>query len=427
MAPGLSNDRARLPATRGLGMHADSPKKGRRKQKPVKSYAHDRKRQKLENKLDALRQQAVSTSSSSLEAQTPIDSSFRSEFLTGPLDDSDSDHLQGPQDVDDEEGWEDTTDEPLPCCADGALHCDMSDASTMPLKATSDPNLTKRLTPDEAATELYERWKALIASLVPPLLQYMDSKMGKEWVRSPSTLRSNCTRGDSCPKTTHLVTSLLFACKYLPPSAQVRPFDSNHLGFLEYTVQVCPCESICHILVRNGLFPTAPLAPRQAVSVELLDLLLELTERSSDAVTAMSAALNASYRKRGFIFVNAQVSLAALSNGSDSHHRMQGRKVKQPFRRGLGYALQWYDCTLVEVERQKAQAIASKFYELFRVPSGTGKEIPPLPTTPGPSVSAASNLNAASSLQQANECHRILQLRCAACFGGQRFGRSFAR
>jgi hypothetical protein len=140
----------------------------------------------------------------------------------------------------------------------------------------------------------------------------------------------------------------------------------------------------------------------------------------------MSAALNASYRRRGFIFANAQVSLAALSNGSHSHHRTQGRKAKQPFRRGLGYALQWYDCTLVEVERQKAQAIASKFYELFRVPSGTGKEIPPPPTTPSPSVSATSNLDAAPSPQSANECHRILQLRCAACFGGRRFGSSFA-
>ncbi|KAJ2934568.1 hypothetical protein H1R20_g2518, partial [Candolleomyces eurysporus] len=374
---GLSQARAQRPVTSGLGTHYSSPQKGR-KQKQVRSYAHDRKRQKMEDKLDALKQQATSTSSSAL-APIPVDNDSGSGSLACPSDDSDL--LQNSRDVD--EDWEDA-DEGLHCDMNKASDCDMLDASAQSPETTCGTNvLTKRLIPDETAQELYERWRALVPSLVPPLLQYMDSTMGQEWVRPPLTLKSKCAQGALCATKKHTVTALLFA------------------NFLEYTVQVCPCEPICHLLVRNGLFPTAPLLPRQAVSVELLDLFLALTEHSSDAVTAMSAALNASYRKRAFAITN-----------------VQGKKVQQPFRRGLGYALQWYDCALVEIERQKARAIASKFYELFKVPSGTGEEFLQ-PPTPSPSTTAPLDL-------QADECHRILQLRCAGCFGGRHFGSSFA-
>ncbi|KAJ2932559.1 hypothetical protein H1R20_g4550, partial [Candolleomyces eurysporus] len=145
----------------------------------------------------------------------------------------------------------------------------------------------KRLAPDEAANELYERWKAVIPALVSPFLKYLDSTLGKEWARSSNSLRSECTQGPECPTTTYNITGLLFAT---------------------------------------------------------------LTERSSDAVTAMAAALNTTYHMRGFVVVNSK-----------------GKKTKEPFRRGLGYALQWYDCLRVEIERAKDQAIASKFAELFQL------------------------------------------------------------
>ncbi|KAJ2934713.1 hypothetical protein H1R20_g2362, partial [Candolleomyces eurysporus] len=245
----------------------------------------------MEARLEALKQEATSASSS---ASVPIltDNDSDSGSMAGSLDDFDL-----PQDSrGDDENWEDVIDE--------ASHRNMVDGSVQYLEAICGTGIfAKHLTPDEAADQLYERWKALIPSLVPPLLQYMDSTQGKEWARPSSTLKSKCTQGDSCPKTTHTVTALLFACKYLGLTAglpQLKPDSSR--------------------------FP-----------------------RVYGAVTAMSAALNASYRKRAFIVTNAQ-----------------GNKVKEPFRKGLGYALQWYDCILVEVERQKAQAVASKFYELFK-------------------------------------------------------------
>ena len=61
------------------------------------------------------------------------------------------------------------------------------------------------------------------------------------------------------------------------------------------------------MLVRNGLFPTAPLQPRMAMSIELLDLYTAIFERSCDAVNAMAAALNSLYTWRGFYLVDDQV------------------------------------------------------------------------------------------------------------------------
>lgn len=79
---------------------------------------------------------------------------------------------------------------------------------------------------------------------------------------------------------------------------------------MDYEVTACSCEPAAVVLVRNGLFPTAPTNPRQAVSIELLDLFLALTQRSSDAVTALAAALNTSYKTRGFVALSNTVSRA---------------------------------------------------------------------------------------------------------------------
>ena len=61
--------------------------------------------------------------------------------------------------------------------------------------------------------------------------------------------------------------------------------------------------------MRNGLFPTAPLQPRMAISVVLLELYHALFERSCDAVNALSSALVTFYRRRGYQVLSAKVSL----------------------------------------------------------------------------------------------------------------------
>ena len=69
----------------------------------------------------------------------------------------------------------------------------------------------------------------------------------------------------------------------------------------------CECISLPQVLVRNGLFPTSPLQPRLAISIDLLDFYFAIFERSADAVTALAGALKTMYSRRGFSVLNAKV------------------------------------------------------------------------------------------------------------------------
>ena len=77
--------------------------------------------------------------------------------------------------------------------------------------------------------------------------------------------------------------------------------------FKTLKIKYCACQTVPQVLVRNGLFPTAPDQIRMAVSIELLDFYSALFERSCDAVNAMAAALNTFYNRRGFFLVNSKV------------------------------------------------------------------------------------------------------------------------
>ncbi|EEB89554.1 hypothetical protein MPER_12330, partial [Moniliophthora perniciosa FA553] len=65
---------------------------------------------------------------------------------------------------------------------------------------------------------------------------------------------------------------------------------------------------IARVLIKHGLFPTAPSQPRAAISIPLLDFYHALFERSCDAITALSNALQDMYARRGFPLLDEQVS-----------------------------------------------------------------------------------------------------------------------
>jgi hypothetical protein len=66
------------------------------------------------------------------------------------------------------------------------------------------------------------------------------------------------------------------------------------------------------VLVANGLFPTAPTSPQMAVSIFLLEFYSALFARSCDAVNALAGALNAFYKRRGFVPLNHQVRRSTI-------------------------------------------------------------------------------------------------------------------
>jgi hypothetical protein len=77
---------------------------------------------------------------------------------------------------------------------------------------------------------------------------------------------------------------------YFYASAELMKTD-----FRTMDVAGCTCETIPQVLVKNGLFPTAPSQPRIAVSIPLLDFYRALFEQSCDAVSALASTLNKFY------------------------------------------------------------------------------------------------------------------------------------
>lgn len=73
-----------------------------------------------------------------------------------------------------------------------------------------------------------------------------------------------------------------------------------------------------------------------------------------------------------------------------------GEPIRDAFRRGLGYAIQWYDCLKLRVKHKVDAAIEASDRQIQAAAN----------TTVGP------------------ECARILAQRCPACFAGQLFGRA---
>ncbi|KIO03678.1 hypothetical protein M404DRAFT_145490, partial [Pisolithus tinctorius Marx 270] len=51
------------------------------------------------------------------------------------------------------------------------------------------------------------------------------------------------------------------------------------------------------VLLRSGLFPTAPSQPHIAISIELLGFYRALFECSCDSINALASALNTHYER----------------------------------------------------------------------------------------------------------------------------------
>lgn len=114
----------------------------------------------------------------------------------------------------------------------------------------------------------------------------------------------------------------------------------------------------------------------------------------------------------------------------------QGQPAPDAFRRGLGYAVQWYDNLRVRVERRveaalvEAEVYIGKMSEGLDSVSISANLTPPMmgPLSPEsthpfpPHPPSTEHVSDPSSLTP-GECARILQQRCPLCFGGRLFGR----
>ncbi|KAG1864624.1 hypothetical protein C8R48DRAFT_601821 [Suillus tomentosus] len=218
----------------------------------------------------------------------------------------------------------------------------------------------RRTIPDKSTDALYANWRKLIPTLVDPQLKYHARTLGQALEITHDVISACATL--SCARNS---TSIL--CLF---------FDSN----------------LPQVLLHHGLFPTAPSQPRMAISVDLLSFYRALFERSCDAINALASALKTHYSRRGFQVTDAR-----------------GDLVQDPFRRGLGYAVQWYDVLQVEIEHQVDTVLQQS---RDRVAS-----FQPWRHTPSNTESTA------STVLQRGRCAPLLVQRCPACFGGMLFGR----
>ncbi|KAG6838360.1 hypothetical protein C0991_012303, partial [Blastosporella zonata] len=95
-----------------------------------------------------------------------------------------------------------------------------------------------------------------------------------------------------------------------------------------------------------------------------------------------------------------------------------GVPIRDAFRRGLGYAAQWYDNLVIRLDKQVDDAVVTAEEQIQQVKvNRTPPSIPPFQELVSQATTASIPLEHA-------ECARVLRQRCPACFGGSIFGRS---
>ncbi|KAG1836027.1 hypothetical protein C8R48DRAFT_783020 [Suillus tomentosus] len=231
-----------------------------------------------------------------------------------------------------------------------------------------------RILPDKATDSSYSSWKTLIPFLVEPHLKYSAQTLATALEITPKVISACATL--SCPQKRTSIACLFFD------------------RFMSIDVLSCRCSMLPQVLLHHGLFPTAPSQPRMAVSIELLSFYRALFERSCDAINALASALKMHYSRRGFVMTDTR-----------------GEIIQDPFRRGLGYAVQWYDILQVQIERQVEEALQNSRDRVATLCPQTEDH-----------VSTSSPL---STLRR-GRCAPILIQRCPACFGGTMFGKPTA-
>ncbi|EMD30807.1 hypothetical protein CERSUDRAFT_60815 [Gelatoporia subvermispora B] len=309
------------------------------------------------------------------------------------------------------------------------------EASDLPseLPDTLEPERKRRRTTHCAdVSSMHSRWTILLPTIVEPLLRYLQRSSGKP-VSTQFVPQHHCISPE-CAQRKQDVTILFW----------------DHYEI--FSVPYCHCTPLVHVLVTSGMFPTSPTQPRIAVSIDLLEFYFAIFERSGDAVTALARAMRNYYTRRGWRVLDDKVcQFRQYLYEHVANAISQGVPMLDPFRKPLGYAIQWYDSTRVLISRTIDGAI-----EAARLAVATHKDPnevapPPQPSLPLPNASEPSAIPSADQqpppepssqmppLLPPDACHdsttgprntrcsSLLRSRCPACFGGSEWGRSLGK
>ncbi|TDL19236.1 hypothetical protein BD410DRAFT_900284 [Rickenella mellea] len=339
--------------------HEPSPFKRKRhfkQSKLVSGAGHAKKRQGLMAKFQAIRRGGMHDSHDDRDDPATVEDANGNDWEDVPV--SDLDHHS------------------LPSVLDTIQH------DTFPIDTSGHP-VRRRTGPNAATLKTYGAWHALLPSLIQPLLDYIGITNGGQNEPPLHQTSPDCSLTDCV----HVQRRIL--CLYW-----------NKYQYLDFTICSSPAAvSLPARLVEHGLFPTSPVEPRVAVSIDFLEFYKKLFERSGDAITAVAAALRDFYISRGYRLVDKK-----------------GKPIDDPFRRGLGHAIQWYDCLRLRID-----AVIEETLNQARVRAKTNPV-----SFPVPSRTAADTGNTELKVGdlRKGECHPLLQHRCPACFGGAFYGRA---
>ncbi|KAF4568584.1 hypothetical protein EYR40_010011 [Pleurotus pulmonarius] len=349
----------------GLGQHYTSPRKAApRKPQLVQQLGHSVKKRRLAEELAKLLSNDEPTTSSSHDPNTPTVEAEVDKLTT---------RMSTEMDI----GKHFYTITTTPVGGRYSLGTDSSHAQPLPtlyIPLPPPPRLQDKA--KKPVVKLYDAWEKILPSLIDPLLEYEYTSAGKLAVYPLQIPRLCRKTASSCEFKTFKILCLF----------------QDHFQTME--VQGYHCETIPQRLVVHGLFPTSPNQPRMAISIDLLNFYHTLFEESCHAIHAMSHALKKFYARRGYILA--------------SQHT--GDEVKEPFRRSLGYALQWHDSLRVLIDRQVQAAISAADTEAWLHLNSV----------------AAVTTRTLYPMSDPTRCARELRNRCPACFGGNTFGVPFS-
>ncbi|KAF9053459.1 hypothetical protein BJ165DRAFT_1339824 [Panaeolus papilionaceus] len=239
-------------------------------------------------------------------------------------------------------------------------------SNTTPNKSTqkSSSDKKKKRKCADATQRLHMRWEALLPTLIEDYLNFTAKSFGSVVQVVDQEIFDGCpsVSDPGCRLRCKTRKSATILCLYFDP------------------------------LVGHGLFPTAPSQTRIAISTDLLLFHNALFERSCDAINALALSLNTFYSRRGF----------------DLLDKTTGEKVKEPFRKSLGYASQWFDILRLKIEDTSTNAITTADKEAQAYLESRRKR---------------QSLESDSKTRKVDKTVNKDQL-CPACFGGNKFGRS---
>ncbi|KZP31005.1 hypothetical protein FIBSPDRAFT_945504 [Athelia psychrophila] len=145
-----------------------------------------------------------------------------------------------------------------------------------------------RILPNSADFRLYNKWIAIIPTLVEDYIQYYNTTIGKRAEPCPDEIyrESECGCLADKPKVTTL-TCLYHDCEEFS-TAYMYYMDSKQPDYRKIKVFSCSCQPLPRKLIRNGLFLAAPSQPNIAVSQAFGT---KMHQRTRAAITKRTPAL----------------------------------------------------------------------------------------------------------------------------------------